>query len=175
VGRRPPRGGTGRPGSTGKIERAERRSRILALRAGGASYETIAEELGTTTKSVEATVGWWLQRKEVEADQHADAVRQMQIERLDAMLRGGLFEKATNGNLKAVDRVLAIEKMRAQLTGTSKPVDRDKGGDVHFHFGSPAEVEQMQQAWRAGVVDGTAREVPQDAASLPPGPSVPSE
>lgn len=98
----------------------ERQRQALALHRGGADFQAIAEALGYASRS-----GAWKAVRRAQARElrsAADALRAVELARLDAM-QAELWDKAVVGNLRAVDRVLAIMARRAWLLG----LDRSRG------------------------------------------------
>ena len=100
----------------------ERQRQALELRKAGASYDSIAKELGYRDRSgayraVAVALLKTLQEPAAE-------VRQLELERLDKMLLG-LWRPATSGHEGAVDRVLRIMARRAALLGLDAPVRAD--------------------------------------------------
>jgi hypothetical protein len=101
-----------------RIEAVEKQRKALDLRKAGATYAAIAKQLeyaGPT--SAERAVKAALNATVKDA---ADDVRNLEVERLDAMLLG-LWKMANSGNLGAVDRVLRIQERRAKLLGLDAP------------------------------------------------------
>ena len=105
----------------GKKNRAlatERQRQALELHKSGVGYQGIADRLGYAGPSgaynaVEAALHKTLQEP-------ADELRGLELERLDH-LQVAIWDKATSGNLRAVDRVLRIMKRRSQLLGLDAP------------------------------------------------------
>src|SRR5215212_3194424 len=95
-----------------------RQQQALGLHKAGVGYQVIADRLGYAGpsgayKAVESALHKTLQ-------QPADELRGLELERLDRM-QVAIWDKATSGNLRAVDRVLKIMKRRAQLLGLDAP------------------------------------------------------
>jgi hypothetical protein len=112
----------------------ERHLQALELRKAGASYRTIAEQLGyrgvsgafkAVTSALKATL-----------KEPAEELRTLELERLDAMLLP-LWRRVQNGDEKAVDRVLRIAERRAKLLGLDAPTRRELSGPD----GGPIESE----------------------------------
>jgi hypothetical protein len=99
------------------MQMAERQRQALELRRAGASYRSIAQQLGCSLgnawKSVRAGIKKTLQEP-------ADEVRRLENDRLDR-LQFILWQRALEGNLHAIDRVLKIMKRRAELNGLDAP------------------------------------------------------
>jgi hypothetical protein len=96
--------------------KAERRNKVvqaLGLRASGASYKQIGQVLG-----VSEPTAWRLVQQESAnlISESAQEVLELELQRLDR-LQLGLWAKAINGDVYAVDRVLRIMEQRAKLLG----------------------------------------------------------
>ena len=107
-------GDRARPRRTSKrIERATRRAEAFALRRNGVSTATIAQHMGVHPR----TVSTWI-REAVQAipAEDADAIRALELERLDAILAPQM-RLALAGDGYAVDRVLRIMERRARYLG----------------------------------------------------------
>jgi hypothetical protein len=100
--------------SARRIEAAEKRARALELRKAGATYDQIAQRLGFSNRG-NAQRAVLTALKEITAEPAVE-VRQLELERLDAMLLG-LWQQARNGDVNAVDRALRIAERRAKLLG----------------------------------------------------------
>lgn len=101
-----------------RIEAVEKQKQALELRKAGATYEAIAKKLEYANASgAEHAVKAAMKATVQDA---ADDVRNLEVERLDAMLLG-LWKSANSGNLGAVDRVLRIMERRAKLLGLDAP------------------------------------------------------
>lgn len=92
--------------------------KALDLRLTGMSYRAIAEALGVSDHSTIA------QRVAIAlkaiVKEPAEAVLKMELERLD-VLQHGLWEKAREGDLMALDRALKIQDRRARYLGLDAP------------------------------------------------------
>jgi hypothetical protein len=112
----------------GVIESTDRAQQALALRREGFDFDAIAEQLGYADRS-----GAWkaidklLQRRAKESDADADAVRALELERLDAMLRA-LWGKVVKGDLPAIESALHIVTRRSKLLGLDAPAKQEISG-----------------------------------------------
>lgn len=97
-----------------KISAAERQRQALELRKAGLSYDLIARRLNYRSRSGAYKAVQTALKKMLR--EPADELRQLELERLDAMLLG-LWPQAQRGNQGAVDRVLKIMERRAKLLG----------------------------------------------------------
>ena len=131
-----------------RIAMTERRTRALALRRGGMSYRMIADRLrgkdGVPDNYAHTTAYKDVMAMLTEETEHqrelADQIRELELQRLDAMLMG-LWNDAQRGNHGAVDRVLRISERRAKLLGLDAPVRTDITSD-----GEPMNVRVILRA-----------------------------
>ncbi|MFJ5532445.1 hypothetical protein [Streptomyces sp. NPDC093261] len=128
--------------SSRTIEQIERDHRAVELRRSGLSYPAIAQELGVAVSSAFEMVRRGLRDFAGEA---AEEVREMELQRLDRIQRAAERVLATrhlvvnqgrvmthpvtgeplvddDTTLRAIDRILAISKHRADLLGIKAPV-----------------------------------------------------
>lgn len=103
-----------------RMTAAERRRKAVELRKAGASLKTIAGELGVTFQAVSKMIHKELAELAAATEKDAETLRQIEVERLDAMLLG-LWNRARHGHEGAVDRVLRIMQRRAALLGLDAP------------------------------------------------------
>jgi polyphosphate kinase 2 (PPK2 family) len=110
-----------------RLEAVEKQKQALELRKAGATYEAIAKKLEYANASgAEHAIKAALKAT---VQDGADAVRQLEVERLDAMLMG-LWTTANKGNHGAVDRVLRIMERRARLLGLDAPTKTEISGEA---------------------------------------------
>lgn len=110
----------------------ERRARVLELRKEGKSFRDIHEIIckefvGDVTPAYSVRQTWGDLDdilKEIESDTHetASQVLSIELERLDKMLEV-CMKSVMTGDLKAVDRVLAIMQRRTKYLGLDKPTE----------------------------------------------------
>ena len=105
-----------------RIATAEKQRQALELRKAGVTYAVIAERLGWKNADGAHKAVMTALRKTLQ--EPADAVRKLELERLDSMLLA-LATQVKNGNQGAIDRALRIMDMRAKLLGTYAPVRQD--------------------------------------------------
>lgn len=93
----------------------------VALKVKGLSNVEIASRLGVTP----STVGNYLRTalKRVAAED-VETLRGLEAQRLDE-LWATAWDKAQDGDLRAMDRLLAISKRRSELLGLDKKFDKD--------------------------------------------------
>ena len=114
-------------GSVGRLRAREREVRAFQLRLAGATYSQIADDLGISLGGAHKIIMRVLQRLETTAEETAEVVRRLEVERLDRMLLG-LWPQAAKGGQGAVDRVLRIMERRAKLLGLDKPARQEISG-----------------------------------------------
>lgn len=103
-----------------RAQARERETKAFELRKGGATYAQIATALGVTRQGAHKMIKRTMAELSALAEEDAEEVRRMEIERLDAMLLG-LWEKARRGHEGAVDRVLRIMQRRSDMLGLDAP------------------------------------------------------
>lgn len=106
-----------KPSSPRRVKSRERMTRALNLRASGATYQAIADDLDITAPSAHALVQKALHEIPAEA---VDELRRVELGRLDQMLLG-IWTEATSGNLNAIDRAVKLMERRAKLAGLDAP------------------------------------------------------
>jgi hypothetical protein len=139
----------------GKVVRAKRRADVLTLAAAGHHPEAIAEQLADrytsqglaaiTKGSVERIINDTLTDLRESDLSKIDAVRTMQLSRLDRALQA-IGTKVAEGNLKAIDRMLKIEALRAKIAGTEAPKKLEVTGSIALGV-EQEEVERGERAW----------------------------
>lgn len=108
----------------------DRRAKALELHLAGASYQTIADQLGYASKaSAHKIVQQALD--ELGTPDVSEGGASTELARLDAMLTG-LWPKARRGDVAAVDRVLKISERRAAIqamteSGRRRIADEEAG------------------------------------------------
>lgn len=120
-----------RGSNTEGLKTAERRREVLMLRESGATYQAIAETLLRRHGAGALPKGWndayaakdvsrELAKLRSANEETAESIREVELLRLDRMLRG-LWSKAAAGDTKAVGAALRIMKRRAKLLGIDAP------------------------------------------------------
>lgn len=115
-----------------RVQAYERQKQALALRLAGVPYDQIAEQLGYAGangawKAVNSALKRTIQEP-------ADAVREVEIKRLDAALMA-VWSQVKQGNLPAVDRFVKLAQRRADLLGLDAPKKTDitsNGNSITF-------------------------------------------
>jgi hypothetical protein len=99
----------------------ERGAEAVQLRMMGLTYAQIAETVGYADRAAAFNaVSAELNRQAVDGLESWNAAVAVGLARLDKLL-AGLWEFAEAGDVAAVDRVLAIEKRRAELLSMARP------------------------------------------------------
>lgn len=93
----------------------EREFRALELRKAGASFSTMAKEMGMSVAGARNCLIRAISWLEDACREEVPHVRRLELERLDAMILG-LWGKARTGEPQAVERVLSIMRQRARFT-----------------------------------------------------------
>ena len=100
----------------GKADLIEKKAEAVRLRRYGLGYAQIAEKLGCAQSTAYSYVMDALAETRVALQEDAEAIRQMELERLDSMLLG-FMPKAMKGDDRAAKTVLSIMERRAKLLG----------------------------------------------------------
>lgn len=122
-----------------EVQQAKHRADALALRRQGLTYEQVGKELGIPKKSAWRLIQSAIQDITYESVQE---VRQIELSRLDAMLRG-VWEKAIRGDVKAIVAALKISEHRCRLTG-AYPKDMAPSGGVNVNITVEQIIAQLQ-------------------------------
>jgi len=89
---------------------------ILELRRAGATYSQIGEQLGITESVAARHARRAYERLCAETSETTAEMRQIETERLDAMLLS-IWPRVRKGELIAIDRALSIHSARSKLYG----------------------------------------------------------
>lgn len=108
----------------------DRKAKALELHLAGASYQTIADQLGYASKASAHKIVQQALDELGTPDLDESGVS-TELARLDAMLTG-LWPKARRGDVAAVDRVLKISERRAAIqamteSGRRRAADEEAG------------------------------------------------
>jgi hypothetical protein len=98
--------------------------RALDLRAAGVLYPDIGVELGVDTATAFHYVQEALERTHGEEVRFIDVARQMELLRLDRLMRPH-WEKADKGNVESGAFLLRVMERRSKLLGLDAPVKVD--------------------------------------------------
>lgn len=132
------------------LDTAERRQMVLSLRRAGMGYHHAAAEVERRIGKERLPAGWdaryaykdvqrELERVRAEVEETAQEIRQIELDRLDEMLKG-LWIRARRGDEKAVDRVLKIIERRCKMLGIDAPDRVEHSGGLLVRgvdFGHP--------------------------------------
>ena len=105
----------------------ERRKHALDLRKAGFTYQEIADRLKVVVSTAHKDVTSELKRLAKETLESADEVRQLELGRLDMLLKG-LEPMARVGKSDAVNAYLKVMERRAKLLGLDAPVRQEHTG-----------------------------------------------
>lgn len=106
--------------SAQKIEIAERRALALELRRQKKTFIEIGELLGVHPSSARRIVWEAISNLGENAQENAAKMRDQEVADL-GVLEETLMERAAEGNMDAMDRVLKIKERRAKLMGLDAP------------------------------------------------------
>ena len=137
--RRPLRGAAS-PTSPRRVSAAAKQVQAMQLREAGVSFEKIAETVGYRDRGgAYKAVMAGLKATRLES---AKKLRRLEFRRLDKLMLQ-LWPKATGNppDLAALDRLLAIMKRRAALTGLDVSTSKAKNG------GNDANTKMIQVNW----------------------------
>ena len=107
----------------------EREIQALELRKRGMSYTEIGQAIGISMQGASECVRRALERLRVEAKESAEDVRELELERLDKLLRIAQTA-ADQGELAAIDRVLRIQERRSRYLGLDAPTRSESHATV---------------------------------------------
>lgn len=147
----------------GKLRAAQRRATVLRLRRSGATTEDISRAMTQqgdpiTATQVERIIIAALEELRGSALHDVENVRAGQLDRIDAMI-AQLWPLVLDKNLKAIDRVTNLERLRARIAGTEAPQRVEHGGMVEHRI-SREEVNHLQSLWlESGGIEGTAESI----------------
>ncbi len=116
-----------------------REREALRLRMEGRTFREIGERLGTTESGAWRAYMRALDRVRHEIQEGARLALALELERLDALQRA-IWDKAMEGDLRAVDRVLKIMDLRCRLLGLYKAEDALVPESVQVVLKWPEEV-----------------------------------
>lgn len=121
--------GARRPTAKSMVLAKDRERECLSLRKAGATYDQIAERVGITREGARGAVARALAALSDVCTEEAKEVRQLELDRLDAMLLG-LWQRASKGEVAAIDRVLRIQERRSRLLGLDAPANQTIASDT---------------------------------------------
>lgn len=126
------------PSETQKMETARRRNQVIRLREAGATWEEIANVMLDRHGEERLPSGWdrryaykdfyrELEKLNNEMERNLEKIRQVELRRLNRMMRGiwqeaiGSDDATWQQQKDAIDRVLRIMKRRSDLIGLDAP------------------------------------------------------
>lgn len=116
------RNGTGSRTGPYALAAKARQVRALELRRNGASFDQIARDLGYGDRTGAHKAVLTALRDTL--TEPAEAVRTLELARLDAMLEG-IWPAAIAGDVQAIHTVLKIQDRRARYLGLDQPIRID--------------------------------------------------
>ena len=107
------------------LRQVDRRYKVVEMRRHGWSMQEIADTLKCTAKTVSEDLKEILNHTMTELNENTDEMRQMEIERYDALLK--FYQPlAEAGNLAAAGLVLSISASRRKLCALDKPEEKNQ-------------------------------------------------
>jgi len=119
---------------------AARANEEVRLRRLGYSYREIAEKLDVSPSQVHADVQKVLEEIRKDTAEDAEAIRQMELERIDSVLPM-VLEQATSGELKAIDAMVKLMDRRSKYLGLDAAQKQETGGIVTVYLRESQEGE----------------------------------
>jgi len=129
--------GRNSPTAQRRIEAKERALKALELRKKGVRYEQIAQQLGYTNRgNAHKAVMKELELLAKECREEAAQVRDLELQRLDALYLVAWKAIAEGSDLGAIDRCLRIMERRAKLLGLDAAEKVEHSGDLVINLRS---------------------------------------
>ncbi|MFK0045525.1 hypothetical protein ACIQU4_15630 [Streptomyces sp. NPDC090741] len=101
---------------------AERRAKAIRMKINGHSYTEIAEQLGYSSRgSASSDVRRALEKHVIEEGLAVEAWRELELARLD-ILQKAIWNKAMDGDPRAIETALKILDRRAKLLGLDSAI-----------------------------------------------------
>jgi len=134
----------------------QREKDALELRTRGFTYEAIGEALGMSLSGAADAVRRALQALKSETAEKAEEVRDLELRRLDKMLR--IAEAAADqGELGAIDRILRIQERRSKYLGLDAPAKTEThatvAASVDMSGLDDRQLSQLEQAYAQIMAD----------------------
>jgi DNA-binding CsgD family transcriptional regulator len=107
-----------------RVRAAQLEQKCLELRSAGLSFREIARELKVAPATAYKAVARGLAAVNAGCREQAQELRALEALRLDQM-QAALWQQATDGDVKAIDRILRIMERRARLLGLDEPERRE--------------------------------------------------
>lgn len=102
------------------LRAAQRRELAVAMKLSGATEKDIGDALEVTQQAVSKMLRRALQLSMDRGRYDAEEIVQIETRRLDRLQRG-IWQRAVQGDLGAIDRALKIAERRARLLGLDAP------------------------------------------------------
>lgn len=124
------------PNQAAKAEAEVRRVKAFELRKAGASYRAIGAALGVSEATAHRDIHAVLKRLAKQQEGHAEEYRQLELERLDALIASvwsqarGDKKKNIPPDLAAMDRLMRLMQQRARLMGLELQAEDRKETEV---------------------------------------------
>lgn len=110
----------------------DRQRRLAEYRLGGITDQiTLAKRLGVNQSTISRDFAELDVQFRERAAEAIETAKGIDLDRLDAMI-AGLWQKATNGDTWAIDRVIKCLERRAGLLGLDAPVKREISGSLEL-------------------------------------------
>lgn len=138
-----------------KARATERRAAAAALRRLGCSYQEIGEKLGITRQAAFKLVKTAIRRLQEEAAEDLEAMRVLELERMDRWLVMVAQEIRAGNVLPGIDRGLRIMERRAKLLGLDAKESIEVRVSTEVDADFSAQLSGMSDEELLRVVDGT--------------------
>ena len=113
-----------------RVRAAQLEQKCLELRSAGLSFREIARELKVAPATAYKAVARGLAAVNAGCREQAQELRALEALRLD-QLQAALWERATDGDVRAIDRILRIMERRARLLGLDEPERRETKVEIN--------------------------------------------
>lgn len=136
-----------------RLRTALREQECLRLRLDGLSHREIAAELGIAPSTAYKRVHHALEDVNARNAEEAENLRTLEMLRLDE-LQNALWERAVDGDDKAIGRILTIMERRAKLLGLDAPARREvEVSPADLRLRREALVKQIRmECWGEGAL-----------------------
>jgi hypothetical protein len=125
----------------------------LGLRKAGLSYAAIGKEIGVCRQRAYQLVVEAMDAMRAECAEEAEAVRVIELERLDALWVGN-YPAAVSGDSSAINSALKIMERRARLLGLDAPTKvapTTPDGEAAYNLPSISDAELIRWAQEHGI------------------------
>lgn len=103
-----------------QIEIVQRRKKVVANILGGMTYQEIADLLGVSKATVARDFKAVLREWQSHYVKDTDKWTAIQLRKLDVMMNA-IWDRAQNGDLHSIDRMMHLLERQAKLLGLDKP------------------------------------------------------